>query len=380
MKKIIKVAIIVVVCVVVTAGAVSIGLWEYAKDVYADNKADNLRYQEEHMSYLANEFYVNYTPKGEQTFCNFDLENALNNGVKYNEVAFLATHNSYQRLATDLTKEFQIPFKVLSLGMKNFNKNDFENDTLTAQFENGIRSIELDVEARVTEDGTSFVVMHKPVFDSATTCFDFAMALEEIVMWSNHNPNHLPISIIIESKQDVAPLDNLKIFGIEHTEDFDLLLKEKLGDKLITPGDMLGEYATFKDMREDDGWMMLKDMLGKVLVILHETNMTEDYVLKDETMRTQAMFPSLLYKQRDEDYACFIIDNNPKKTVARKEVFESGNYMVRTRADSYPKMSDERYALAEQCGSQIITTDYCPRSVRNDQPTYSFGGYTVKLL
>ncbi|MBO7178436.1 MAG: hypothetical protein J6V69_04980 [Clostridia bacterium] len=380
LKKSIKIVAIVLVSVFVTAGAISIGLWEYAKDVYAINQEENLRYQAEHMDYLKNEFYLDYAPKGEQAFCDFNLDEALESGVKYNEVAFLATHNSYQRLATDLTKEFQIPFRVLALGLKNFNKNDFENDTLTAQFEMGIRSIEIDVEAKVVGDATSFVVMHKPVFDSATTCLDFGVALEEIVMWSNHNPNHLPISIIIESKQDVAPLDNLKIFDVEHAVAFDNLLKEKLGEKLITPADMLGTYSNFKEMRESDGWMTLKDMLGKVIVILHENKMTEDYVAMDETMRTQAMFPSLLYKQRDRDYASFIIDNNPKKTVQRKETFESGNYIVRTRADSYPKYSDERYALAERCGSQIITTDYCPRSVRNNQHTYSFNGYTVKLL
>jgi len=380
LKKVIKIVVVVIVSVVIVAGAISIGLWEYAKDVYALNKVDNERFQAEHMAYLKNEFYKNYTPKGEQTFCNFDLAQALESGVKYNEVAFLATHNSYQRLATEATKDFQLPFKILALGLKNFNKNDFVNDTLTMQFENGIRSIEIDVEAKETGTQTTFTVMHKPVFDSATSCLDFATMLEEIVMWSNHNPGHLPISIIIEAKQDVAPLDELKIFGIEHADAFDALLKEKLGDKLITPGEMLGSYETFKEMREDNSWMALNDMLGKIVVILHETKMTEDYVARDDTLRTQAMFPSLLYKQREREYASFIIDNNPKKTIKRKDVFESGNYIVRTRADHYPKLSEERYALAEKCGSQIITTDFCPRGVRQDQPVYSFGGYTVKLL
>ena len=54
--------------------------------------------------------------------------------------------------------------------------------------------------------------------------------------------------------------------------------------------------------------------------------------------------------------------------------------MVRTRADDYPDFSDERYEFANACGSQIITTDYPPRTVRDDDHTYSFDGYTVKLL
>ena len=54
--------------------------------------------------------------------------------------------------------------------------------------------------------------------------------------------------------------------------------------------------------------------------------------------------------------------------------------VVRTRADSHPKFSDMRYAYADVCGSQIITTDYPPRDVRTDEHTYTFDGYTVKLL
>ncbi|MBO5773918.1 MAG: hypothetical protein J6R44_03710, partial [Clostridia bacterium] len=87
LKKSIKIVAIVLVSVFVTAGAVSIGLWEYAKDVYAINQEENLRYQAEHMDYLKNEFYLDYAPKGEQAFCDFNLDEALESGVKYNEVA-----------------------------------------------------------------------------------------------------------------------------------------------------------------------------------------------------------------------------------------------------------------------------------------------------
>lgn len=67
------------------------------------------------------------------------------------------------------------------------------------------------------------------------------------------------------------------------------------------------------------------------------------------------------------------IENN-KKTIGEK------NLMVRTRADSYPKFSDERYAFTDNCGSHIITTDYPPHSVRPEDHTYDFDGYMIKLL
>jgi hypothetical protein len=363
----------------------ALGIWAgiLVDDVYFANREDNLRYQEEHLSYLKNVYYSDYTPQGEQTFCNFNLQEALDSGVKYNEVAFLATHNSYQRLITDQSKRLQLPLNMLSFGVTHltmFKKNDYENDTLTGQFEHGIRSIELDVEARVEDGNLSFVVMHEPVLDSASTCIDFEGALEEISMWSDHNPNHLPITILLEAKSVVPKIDGLTPFDIDHAKAFDALLRKGLGDKLMTPAQMLGDYATFKDMREADGWKPLKDMLGKVVIVLHESSLAKAYIKQDETMRTQAMFPSVLYKDRDIAQAGFVLENNPRKAVARIDFYREQNYMVRTRADSYPKFSDKKYALAGQCVSNIISTDYCPRSVRPDQHTYSFDGFTVKLV
>ena len=382
-KKSIIIAVIVLACLLTVGGGLGIWAGVIVDDVYFANREDNLRYQAEHLDYLKNVYYADYTSKGEQTFCNFDLQEALDSGVKYNEVAFLATHNSYQRLITDQSKRLQLPLNMLSFGVTQlvmFSKNDYENDTLTGQFEHGIRSIELDVEARIEGGNVSFTVMHEPVLDSATTCLDFEGALEEISLWSDHNPDHMPITILLEAKTAVPNIDGLEPFTVDLAKEFDALLRKGLGDKLMTPADMLGDYATFKDMREADGWKPLKDMLGKVVVVLHESTLAKDYIKLDETMRTQAMFPSVLYKDRDIAQAGFILENNPRKAVARIDFYREQNYVVRTRADVYPKFTDEKYDLISRCVSNIISTDYCPRSVRTDQHTFSFDGYTVKLV
>lgn len=382
-RKILIVFGVVFACIAVVGVALGVGIWSFAQDVYFANKADNVNFQQQHLGYLKNDFYAHYTPKGEQTFCDFDLKDALDRGVKFNEVAFLATHNSYQRLITDDTLRLQTPFNVMSLGITTataFRKNDFENDTLTEQFERGIRSIELDVEARVEDGKTSFVVMHKVFLDSASTCIDFAGALEEIALWSDHNPNHLPITILIESKQSLPKIDGIEAFDMDHASAFDNLLREVLGDKLFTPAQMLGSYPTFKDLRADNGWKPLNELLGKVIVVLHESDFAKDYMKADDTMRSQAMFVSVLYKDRDLSQASFIIENDPEDAINRKEFYRTAGFMVRTRADAYPKFSDERYALTEHCLSQIITTDFCPRTVRTGQHTYTFNGFTVKMI
>ena len=101
-KKSIIIAVIVLACLLTVGGGLGIWAGVIVDDVYFANREDNLRYQAEHLEYLKNVYYADYTSKGEQTFCNFNLQEALDSGVKYNEVAFLATHNSYQRLIIDV--------------------------------------------------------------------------------------------------------------------------------------------------------------------------------------------------------------------------------------------------------------------------------------
>lgn len=56
-------------------------------------------------------------------------------------------------------------------------------------------------------------------------------------------------------------------------------------------------------------------LLGKVLVLLHETVLSPLYVSRDKTARTLAMFPMVRLFARDTDYAAFVLENNPEKVV-----------------------------------------------------------------
>ncbi len=348
----------------------------------ADKQVDkNIEIQNAHMEYLQNEFYKNYTPVNESAVTGFDVEKAVNNNVKFNEIKFLGTHNSYQIAATEEYKKLYNAVSDLTFGIVNNKKANFTMDTLTEQFECGIRNVEIDIETVVQDEKVSFIVSHDPSLDNTSSCFDFEKALEEIKMWSDSNQNHLPVTIIIEPKKNVPPIRNMKNFTLEYANELDNLLRDVLGDKLLTPADMMGEYESLKEMRLDDGWLPVKDTLGKVIVLLHDTTVTNDYIKQDETIKTQAMFPMLRYDDRNESYASFIIDNEPEKALKHEEEsIDKCNLIVRTRADSFPSYSDERYENADKCRSQIISTDYPPRYSENGNHTYTFGGATVKLI
>lgn len=341
----------------------------------------NYSYQDERMEYLETEFYgESYTPCDENKIAAFDIEEAIENGVKFNEVQFLATHNSYQIEATSQFKKLYYALGDLTFGAVNTEKAEFTMDTLTEQFELGIRSVEIDIETVVKGGEIKFVVSHDPLLDNTSSCYDFEKALKEIKLWSDNNPNHLPITVIIEPKKGIIPINGMRNFTVEYANEADKVIRKVLGDKLITPSTMIGEYESFKEMRKADGWMKLEDTLGKVLVLLHETDVTDGYIKQDTSIKTQAMFPMLRFSDIDKDYASFIIDNHPAEALSHEsQTLTEQNLIVRTRADSFPNYSTERYEKADKCSSQIITTDYPFRKGESDLHVYSFGGYTVKL-
>lgn len=344
---------------------------------YIDN---NIEYQNAHLKQLKNEFYVNYTPCDEQQFADFDIQQAYADGVKFNEVAFLGTHNSYQLLATGPKRAYDKFLHTVTSGDKG-DKLGFEMDTLTTQFENGIRNIEIDIETVDDGETVSFIVTHDPIMDNVSSCYDFTKALEEVKLWSDNNPNHLPITIIIEPKGDVTNINNMKNFSLEYANILGETVKSVLGETLLTPAQMMRDYASFEEMRMADDWLTLEETSGKVMVLLHDCDVTDDYIAQDETIKSLPLFPMLRFEDIDKSYTSFILDNDPEDAIENNPTsIDTYNIIVRTRADNYPDFSDTQYNSANICGSHIITTDYPPRTVRNDQHTYTFNGYTVKLL
>ncbi len=341
----------------------------------------NIEYQDKHLEYLKNEYYTDsYVPCDEQKLADFNIEKAFSEGVKLNEMAVIGTHNSYQLLGTLPKRGLMKALQIISFSAVE-NKAIFEMDTFTEQLEQGVRNLEVDIETVDDEGDISFIATHDPILDNVSSAHNFAKGLEEIAMWSDNNPGHLPVYLLIEPKGDVPSINNLKNFSLGYALELDNVLRQVLGDRLLTPKQAMGEYESFEEMRKGDGWPTLKQSAGKIIVLMHPCDVTQEYIDADTSIRTQVMFPMLRFGDIDKSYASFILDNDPASaTENNKKTVNENNLMVRTRADDYPDFSDERYNSADNCGSHIITTDYPPRSVREDDHTYTFSGYMMKLL
>jgi len=193
----------------------------------------NIEYQDKHLEYLRTEYYSDsYIPCDEQSFTAFDLEKAFAEGVKINEIAVIGTHNSYQLLATPQKRALENVRSFLSSGEKGGNRN-FEMDTFTEQLERGVRNLEIDIETVDDGGSVSFIVTHKPIDDNASSAYNFAKGLEEILLWSDNNPGHLPVYLLIEPKEKVDNINNMKSFSFEYALELDRTLREVLGDRLL---------------------------------------------------------------------------------------------------------------------------------------------------
>lgn len=341
----------------------------------------NIKFQEEHLNYLETEYYKNYTPKNEADLADFDLEKAIEDGIKLNEIAILGTHNSYQTLATSETRFLMGIIDAITLKKLGLDTFDFEMDTLTEQLELGVRNVEIDIETLDKDNKIEFKVTHNSLIDNASSAYDLEKALKEIKMWSDNNPNHIPVIIIVEPKSFVIEINGMKKFSLEYAKELERIVADTLGESLLTPADMLRDYESFKEMREKDDWISLKEAQGKILVLLHDCDVTESYIALDETIRTQKMFPMLRYDDRNETYTSFILENDAFRANDRKaENIDESNLIVRTRADVYPEYSDERYKVIEDCGSQIITTDFPEKADGNGSHSFSFQGKKIKFL
>src|SRR3984885_14388458 len=145
--------------------------------------------------------------------------------LKLNQIQVIGTHNSYHAgIAANEAKLWQAKYAQAYQGL------DYQHQPLPQQFDSGVRQIELDIYADskgglyAHPSGPQMVaaahlppdpdfdptgIMNKPGFkvmhvqdvDYRSNCQPFTGCLEQVRQWSKAHPNHIPIFILIETKQ-----------------------------------------------------------------------------------------------------------------------------------------------------------------------------------
>lgn len=316
--------------------------------------------------------------------------------VRMNEVQVLGSHNSYH-----LRPEADVRAGIAAVaGERLARELDYEHRPITEQLEeHGIRQLELDVYAdpdgglfanrpalallgRPVESGEpaldepGFKVLHQVDVDFRSSCLTLVACLTEVAEWSSANPDHEPVMIMIETKQQSVPEamgDQLDpALGVPWTEvlpfdrqTFDELEAEVLSvfdrERIIAPDDVRGDAATLEEaVLAGDAWPTLEDAAGKVLFALVDTGAARDvYVGDAPNLEGRLLFTS---SEEGRPDAAFLRIDDPVTEGARIRAAVEAGYLVRTRTD-VPGVdanlgSTERRTAAVDSGAQYLSTDH----------------------
>ncbi len=320
--------------------------------------------------------------------------------VRMNNLQYLGTHNSYHIQPQDDLQELLyafIPDVAPTL--------EYTHVPLTEQFERqDIRQIELDifhdpegglyadhpVRTLFGEDAASGIeeldqpgmkVLHVQEIDYETTCYTFISCLTEVKQWSDAHPDHLPLMVLVETKDEPIP-DPLNL-GFVVPPPFDAAALDQVDaeirsvfpeQQLILPDHVRGDHATLELAVLSEGWPPLSRARGRILFALDNGGDIRDtYIDGHTSLEGRVMFTS---SPAGTPEAAFMKRNNPLEEPGAIEELVRQGYLVRTRADADTLQARENdtsqrdAALAS--GAHYVSTDY-------PEPNPAFSDYQVDI-
>jgi hypothetical protein len=306
--------------------------------------------------------------------------------LRINQIQVIGTHNSYHAgFAPSAAKLWE------EKNPRAFNGLDYRHEPLAAQFDSGVRQIELDVFADskgglyahpagpamiaaahlppdpdFDPDGLmakpGFKVMHMQDIDYRSTCEPFTACLEQVRKWSHAHPKHIPIFILVETKEEKPrPPSQVTLPETFTASTFDALDAEIRSvfpaNELITPDDVRGNFETLNEAVLAGNWPTLKSARGKVIFLMDQRPVGPIYLAGHPSLRGRVLFTNAEPGQPD---AAFIERNDgPAEDIT---ALVKKGYLIRARTDSDTKEartnSTERRDAMIASGAQMLSTDY----------------------
>jgi hypothetical protein len=282
--------------------------------------------------------------------------------LRLSDVQVLGSHNSYHQRPDEASLKLAIAVNPAA------REWDYSRAPLDVQLDQGVRSFELDL--HLGADG--WEVFHAPVVDFRTSCRRFVDCLKIVRRWSDAHPGHVPVSFLLELKEEGFTLSSR--YRRPESADLDLLdenVVEAFGrDRLVAPDDLRGDSATLPEAIRTRGWPTLEACKGKVLFILHETGRNRELYAKDRpALEGRAMFVNSTPPRPDA--AAMVLDDPRDRRIPT--LVQEG-FLVRTRVDTRSgRPTEERRSRAFESGAQILSTDY-PKGEADAE-----SGYVVEL-
>lgn len=330
-----------------------------------------------------------------------------------NRVQIIGSHNSYKRAIDPV---------LFGLVRKNDSATaralQYSHIPLTDQLGLGLRNLEIDVYAdskggkyahpkgldwegqanqpepfdpagEMKQPG--FKVFHVPEIDFRSNCPTFAGCLKELREWSDRHPDHYPVYITMNAKDEKIDRPDFTVpepFTPAVFDALDKVILDSLGrDRLLLPDDIRGSYPSLEQAVLAGNWPTMRAARGKFVFILDEKGTKRDlYIQGHPSLRNRVFFANA---EPGTPEAAFLILNDPQKPAEAAAIrkWVKKGYMIRTRADAdteEARRNDKsRFQAACASGAQIITTDYYYKSsfFPSDYTIhFEDGGYIRKLV
>ena len=327
--------------------------------------------------------------------------------IRINQIQVIGTHNSYH------IAPHPNVLKLIDQGGRGRSAAlDYTHRPFDEQFDRlGIRQVELDI--FVDSKGGHFAnpaarsilkgqnldpgadpgldgsllkpglkLLHVQDVDYLSRTNTFAGALSQIRDWSIRRPRHVPILILVETKQGSIPLlpTQPEPFGAAEFDAIDTAVRQAFGpDGVITPDLVRGDFATLAAAVQTRGWPTIGASRGKVIVALDDEGaMRDTYLDGHPALRGRSMFVSI---PPEHPAAGWMKVNDPVADFERIQTLVQAGFLVRTRADADtveartndPSRRDKAFAS----GAQFISTDYPEPDPRFSPYEVRFRGGTV---
>ncbi|WP_370896710.1 phosphatidylinositol-specific phospholipase C1-like protein [Chryseobacterium gossypii] len=302
------------------------------------------------------------------------------NKLKINEIQVIGSHNSYKKAILPEVYEY-----LSKRDSQNFlPRIQYEHAAIPEQLDLGLRNLEIDVyadskggkyahpkildlvktsqpfdpEGKMKKPG--YKMIHITDIDYQTWYYTLKDCLKDLKKWSDSHPDHDPVFITLEPKDGEA-----NAFGTEPEhytsklfDDLDNELKKYLGkEKIITPDDVRGAYATLNEAVLKKNWPTVEKAKGKFLFVLDNNGKNRDlYIQGHPSLKGRMIFTN---SDPGTPESAVLFMNDPSSEIS--QLVRQG-YIVRTRADADTmearKEDYSRFEKAKESGAQIITTDY----------------------
>nr|MBI1229646.1 hypothetical protein [Cytophagales bacterium] len=319
--------------------------------------------------------------------CSAGKEKVEKEAVKISHLQLIGSHNSYK-----LPIEPALYSLLLANDSASIQGLDYGHISPWEQLELGLRVLELDVfhdpeggrfsnplgNALLRQQGVTpepypsleqfdqpgFKVMHVQDIDFRSHFPLFRDYLRELRAWSDLNPNHLPIFITLNAKDQNIPergLTEALPFDAAAFEMLEAEIRQVLPrEKYFIPAQLKQDFPTLKEAVLASGWPELKDIQGRFVFVLDEGGeKLAAYLEKDPSLERAIFFVNV---PEEDPLAAMMILNDPIKDHQKIQTLVKAGYMIRTRADAdtrEARTNDTRkMEHAFSSGAQLISTDY----------------------